>query len=100
VSPTHVFLGADGKALTWEELDKLWRPVRDAANLKDFRWHDLRHTCASVLAQSGASLIEIAAVLGHRSISVTAKYSHLVQGAAVTGSDKLNEKLSNATPSV
>jgi site-specific recombinase XerD len=61
--------------------------------LRDFRWHDLRHSCASFLAQQGATLLEIASVLGHRSTVVTRRYAHLVQGAPVTGHAALNEKL-------
>ncbi len=48
-----------------------------AAKVKDFRFHDLRHSCASYLAQNGATLLEIADVLGHRQLSVTKRYSHL-----------------------
>lgn len=48
-----------------------------AAKVKDFRFHDLRHSCASYLAQNGATLLEIADVLGHRQLSVTRRYSHL-----------------------
>ena len=51
-------------------------PLEDA-DIKDFRFHDLRHSCASYLAQSGASLLEIADVLGHKQISVTKRYAHL-----------------------
>jgi integrase len=93
VSATHAFLAPNGKPLSWQTLDKMWRVVRTAARLQDFRWHDLRHSCASILAQSGASLLEIGSVLGHRSANVTLKYSHLVQGAPVTGHAALNEKL-------
>jgi integrase len=93
VSATHVFVRADGKPLTWDRLDKSWRAVRDAVGLVDFRWHDLRHSCASYLAQNGASLLQIGTVLGHKSAGVTMKYAHLVAGAAVTGHDKLDEKL-------
>ena len=93
VGVTHVFLAPNSKPLSWQTLDKQWRVVRTAAGLVDFRWHDLRHSCASFLAQSGASLVEIGAVLGHRSANVTLKYSHLVQGAPVTGHAALNEKL-------
>ena len=39
-----------------------------AAGLTDFHWHDLRHTAASYLAMSGVSLVEIAKVLGHRTL--------------------------------
>ncbi len=56
---------------------KPWKKVLEDADIKDFRFHDLRHCCASYLAQSGASLIEIADVLGHKDISVTKRYAHL-----------------------
>jgi integrase len=56
---------------------KQWNRVREKAELVDFRFHDLRHTTASYLAQNGATLIEIADVLGHKDISVTQRYAHL-----------------------
>jgi len=54
-----------------------WRTALRQASIADFRFHDLRHSCASYLAQSGASLLEIADVLGHKSLDVTKRYSHL-----------------------
>ena len=54
-----------------------WSRVRKEAELEDFRFHDLRHTTASYLAQSGASLIQIAEILGHKQIEVTKRYAHL-----------------------
>lgn len=54
-----------------------WSKALASANIKAFRFHDLRHSCASALAQNGASLLEIADVLGHRQLSVTKRYSHL-----------------------
>jgi integrase len=56
---------------------KPWKKALEDAEIKDFRFHDLRHTCASYLAQSGASLLEISFVLGHKQISVTQRYAHL-----------------------
>jgi len=56
---------------------KQWDRVRKEAELIDFRFHDLRHTTASYLAQNGATLLEIADVLGHKQIEVTKRYSHL-----------------------
>ena len=47
-------------------MEKPWREARDAAGLTDFRFHDLRHSAASYLAMSGASLMDIAAILGHK----------------------------------
>lgn len=54
-----------------------WHKALKAAGVKAFRFHDLRHSCASYLAQSGATLLEIGEVLGHRQLSVTKRYSHL-----------------------
>ena len=85
-----------GQPIAKEWLEYRWRLIRDAAALADFRWHDLRHSCASFLAQQGATLLEIGSVLGHRSPTVTQRYAHLVQGAPVTGHTKLDEKLRGA----
>ena len=70
------------------EFRKEWIKALKRAEIYDFRFHDLRHTCASYLAQNGASLLEIADVLGHRQISMTARYSHL----CVSHKQKLIEK--------
>lgn len=54
-----------------------WEAARGAAGLHDIVFHDLRHTTASILAKNGASLLEIANVLGHKSIAMTQRYAHL-----------------------
>jgi len=60
--------------------EETWREALSASQVRRFRFHDLRHTCASYLAQSGASLLEIADVLGHRQLAMTKRYSHLTTG--------------------
>jgi integrase len=80
-----VFVNASGKPLGPSHLNKRWYRVRAAAGLKDFRWHDLRHSCASFLAQNGSTLLEIGSVLGHKSSTMTKRYAHLVEGKAVKG---------------
>ena len=67
---------ATGKANPFY-FDKAWREARDKAKLKDFRFHDLRHSCASNLAMNGATTAEIAAVLGHKTLAMVKRYSHL-----------------------
>lgn len=89
----HVFIEDDGMPAGKGWLRYRWQPIQKAAKLDDFRWHDLRHSCASFLAQQGANLLEIGSVLGHKSPAVTRRYSHLVEGAPVTGHTKLDEKL-------
>jgi integrase len=56
---------------------KPWRKALKEAEIEDFTFHSLRHTCASYLAMNGASLLEIADVLGHKQIQMTKRYSHL-----------------------
>lgn len=54
-----------------------WAEALVAAGIRGFRFHDLRHSCASFLAQNGATLLEIGDLLGHRQIAMTKRYSHL-----------------------
>ncbi|MGB5104045.1 MAG: site-specific integrase [Steroidobacteraceae bacterium] len=94
---TAVIADDVGQRFTLGDLLYRWRRIRDDAGLENFRWHDLRHSCASFLAQNGASLLEIGQVLGHKSPATTARYAHLVAGKAVTGHSKLDAKLKGAT---
>ena len=57
------------------------------AGIKNFRWHDLRHTFASRLRMKGAPLEDIADLLGHKSLTMTRRYAHL-------GPNKLHEIVS------
>lgn len=47
------------------------------AGITNFRFHDLRHNAASYLAMSGASLMEIADFLGHKTLAMVRRYAHL-----------------------
>lgn len=69
-----------------------WDKARKLAKLEDFRFHDLRHTAASGLAMDGASLLEIADILGHKTMQMTKRYSHLTKKHTATVLDKMNEK--------
>src|SRR5690606_22916315 len=78
------------------DLDKPWREVREAAGLVDFRFHDLRHTTASYLTQSGAGLAQVADALGHRTLAMARRYSHQtgehVRSTLASIADKLGEE--------
>ncbi len=62
------------------EFRKHWVEALKKAEIKGFRFHDLRHSAASYLAKNGASLKEIADVLGHKDLQSTNRYSHLCIG--------------------
>ncbi len=54
-----------------------WHTARIAAGLPDVRMHDLRHSCASNLVNSGQSLYVVGAILGHAQTKTTQRYAHL-----------------------
>ena len=63
------------------------------AGIEDFRWHDLRHSCASYLAKSGVSMLEIAALLGHKSLAMTQRYAHLSETHIAAVVEAMNQKI-------
>jgi len=63
------------------------------AEIKDFRWHDLRHSCASYLAMNGATLAEIAGVLGHKTLSMVKRYSHISEAHTTKVVERMNNKI-------
>jgi site-specific recombinase XerD len=63
--------------------------VREAELSERFRFHSLRHTFASWLAQSGASIAIISKILGHSSTEVTQKYAHLIPSASKNVMEKI-----------
>lgn len=74
-------------------LDNHWRAAVHKAGLQDFRFHDLRHSAASYLAMNGASTIEIAAVLGHKTLAMVKRYSHLSNSHTESVVAAMNQKI-------
>ena len=59
------------------EFRKRWESVLRQAEITDFRYHDLRHSAASYMVQNGMDLRLVAEILGHRTLQMTMRYSHL-----------------------
>jgi integrase len=55
-------------------------PAREAAGRPDLRFHDLRHTGATMAAQTGATLAELMGRLGHSTPGAALRYQHAAQG--------------------
>jgi integrase len=79
-----VFCRMDGKPFTiWQLHDHLWSACR-RSGIRKIRWHDLRHSFASQLVMANVPLRQVQDWLGHSTITMTMRYSHLAPGS---GSD-------------
>ena len=63
------------------------------AGINDFKWHDLRHCTASYLAMNGASMSDIAEILGHKTLSMVKRYAHLSDGHVSNVVASMNAKI-------
>ncbi|MBS1798949.1 MAG: site-specific integrase [Acidobacteria bacterium] len=68
-----------------------WLSALRRAKIKNLRWHDLRHTFCSRLAQQGVSLKVIQEAAGHKTIQMTARYAHLDKTTLVNALNVLND---------
>lgn len=92
----------NGKPIAKQKLADTWRKARDKAGLKGLRLHDARHSLASWLVMGGEDLYTVATILGHRSLKMAQRYSHLAPGhlrAAMRHADlDSSEKSKNPPP--
>lgn len=78
------------KALDYQ-LRKEFEAARVELNMTHIRFHDLRHTYASLLAQAGATLQLIGKAMGHSTPVMTARYAHLVSDNLLELADKFSK---------
>ena len=74
----YVFGNREGRP--YGDITKSFKSALKRAGIKNFRFHDLRHTFASYLVMSGADLKTMQELLGHRSITMTLRYAHFSPG--------------------
>lgn len=87
----YVFPSLDGKKPF--DITRSWKKAVKDAGVEDFRFHDLRHTTASYLAMKGKSSGEIAEVLGHKTLQMVKRYSHLSDAHKKTLTADMNETI-------
>ena len=73
-----------------------WEHARDAAGLRDFRLHDLRHTFASHAAMGRESLPMIGKLLGHSCAKSTARYAHLDDAHLLDAAETIGAAIESA----
>jgi integrase len=91
----------NGDTLVFDQEGQPWSPglfglrfaaLRDEARLPKVRLHDLRHSYASLLLQSGADLKTVSTALGHSSVAITADtYAHISPVMLQSAADRLND---------
>ena len=76
IRSNYVFLSEAGTKIDDRNLRRAFYKVLNKAGIKDFRFHDLRHTFATRLVQAGVDLYKVQKLLGHKDITMTQRYSH------------------------
>jgi len=90
VSP-YIFCDKDGKPF-YDIRKSFWTVLRKSG-IKDFHFHDLRHTFASHLVMSGVDLNTVRELMGHKDIRMTLRYSHLSPSYKRSAIDLLGKKI-------
>lgn len=81
-----------------DNIRKVFYGLLKAAGLRRIRFHDLRHTFASLLIQQGESLVYVKEQMGHSSVQVTVDlYGHLIPGGNKQAVDRLDGMLTTKT---
>ncbi|MFZ4542026.1 MAG: tyrosine-type recombinase/integrase [Rickettsiales bacterium] len=75
-----------------------WDSAVEKAGIKNFRFHDLRHSAASYLAMNGATTSEIAEVLGHKTLAMVKRYAHLSELHVASVVERMNQKIFSYAP--
>ena len=75
------------------DLRQPWEKALQAAGVEGFHWHDLRHTFASMAAMNGASLPELAALLGHKTLAMVQRYAHLSPAHTASLAERVAAKM-------
>lgn len=68
---------------------KAWKNALERAGIKNFRWHDLRHTWASWHVQSGTSLQELQMLGGWSNFSMVLRYAHFSSSHLQEAADRI-----------
>jgi integrase len=77
----------------YDNIVKSFYTAMKRAGIRDFRVHDLRHTFASHLVMAGVDLTTVRELLGHKTLTMTLRYSHLAPSHKVRAVDILDSKL-------
>ncbi len=79
----------------YQEVKTSFKTALRRAKIKDFRFHDIRHTFASHLVMAGIDITTVKELLGHKTLSMTLRYSHLSPSHKAKAVDILAKQISD-----
>ena len=72
-----------------------WERIRERAGLGDVRFHDLRHSYASLLVNDGVELLTVGKLLGHSQAQTTMRYAHLADETLRKATKRVSKLVGN-----
>ena len=89
-----IFVSRKGRPLRSRGVQKAFKGLLEQAGLPEIRFHDLRHTAASLMLSIGMPVYQVARQLGHAQASTTLDvYGHLIPGLHSDAAEKLDQML-------
>lgn len=86
-----IFCNWRGRPLDGGALTRRFKAARDGAGLRPLRFHDLRHTYGSLLAQGGVDVLSIKESMGHSDLATTQRYLHARQASEQVEAPELQQ---------
>jgi site-specific recombinase XerD len=77
----------------FDNIKRAWDTARKAAGLPSLRIHDLRHSAASFMVNSGVDLYAVGRILGHADVQSTQRYAHLANDTLLAAVEASAAKL-------
>ena len=81
----------------YQDVKRSFSTALRKAGIRDFHFHDLRHTFASHLVMAGADITTVKDLLGHKSLTMTLRYSHLAPSHKAKAVDLLDQAFSSSS---
>jgi integrase len=93
-----MFTTRKGTPLDARNVTGWFKKLLTSAGLPDMRWHDLRHSCASLLLEQRVHPRVAMDVLGHSQISQTMRYSHVIEELQAAAAASMEQILTGVMP--
>ncbi len=97
-NPSKPLVFASKTAFGHIDIKKAWKEALKRAQIEDCRAHDMRHTFCTLAARQGGSNLELATAMGHRTLSMLQRYTHLDVQVTKKFSTHISEQILQGVP--